>query len=244
MMQGHSTARTGLEAGLKMHSSRILETMGDKDGLLLDIGCGIGEYINNIVQMNEKKYWGVGIDIDSASISERRLNHADFVLATADYLPFRPNLFNTVFMVESLEHFKDQAKALSEASKVVSKLGYIYISVPNRFYPLESHGIKVGRWISEDVLPLGVPFFPYLPRRLFSKAIRARTYTRKEICHVLSNTGWVVTNILVAMPPIDRMMRVGVKRAMRGLMAQLERVPWINQLGSSIVLVARRKISI
>jgi ubiquinone/menaquinone biosynthesis C-methylase UbiE len=238
-MTGYPTARTGSEAGLAIHTKRIIEELGDREAIILDIGCGTGEYIANVITSNPK-YWGIGVDINRSFLRERRSNSADLVAGASEYLPFRNESIDMVIMIESLEHVRDEVKTLDEISGALKGSALIYVSVPNRFYPLESHGIKINNWISERAFPVGVPLFPFIPRRLVKGLARVRTYTKREIYRLLSKQKWRVTKLSLIAPPVDRNMSFGLTQTLRKVMRIVENTSVLDELGSSVVAVAER----
>jgi ubiquinone/menaquinone biosynthesis C-methylase UbiE len=241
-MTGYPTARTGSEAGLANHTKRVIEELGDREAIILDVGCGTGEYIANIMTSNSK-YWGIGMDINPSFLGERRSNSADLVAGASEYLPFRRESIDMIIMIESLEHVRDEGKTLEEVSGALKGMALIYVSVPNRFYPLESHGIKINNWISDKAFPIGVPLFPFLPRRLVGSLTRARTYTKREIYRLFSKQKWRVTKLCLMAPPIDRRMSVGLMRTLRRVMRIVENTAVLYELGSSVIIVGERDIA-
>jgi SAM-dependent methyltransferase len=239
MMPGYPTARTGSEVGLATHVRNITESLGDKQAIILDVGCGTGAYVAKLIAMNSK-YQGVGIDINPFFVRDRRSNSADLIVAASEFLPLRQGAVDMAIMIESLEHVKDEDKTLKEINGAIRAGGVIYVSVPNRFYPLESHGIKIRNWISERMFPIGVPLFPFIPRRLVRSLVRARTYTRREICRLLSRQNWKITGLVLVAPPIDRQMGTGLARSLRRLMKAVESTFVLEEFGSSIVVTAAR----
>jgi ubiquinone/menaquinone biosynthesis C-methylase UbiE len=238
-MTGYPTARTGSEAGLAKHTEKIVEELGDRKAIILDVGCGTGEYIANITASNSK-YWGIGIDVNLSFLRERRSNSADLVAGASEYLPFKSESIDMVIMIESLEHVGDEEKTLGEINRTLRGSGFIYVSVPNRFYPLESHGIRIRNWTSERAFPIGVPLVPFIPRRLVRRLVRARTYTKREIYNLFVRQKWRVTKLSLMAPPIDRKMSTGLMQALRRVMRAVENTVVLDELGSSVVAVAER----
>jgi ubiquinone/menaquinone biosynthesis C-methylase UbiE len=239
MMTGYPTARTGFEAGLAKHTEKIVEELGDRRAVVLDVGCGTGEYIANVVASNSK-YWGIGIDVNPSFLRERRSNSADLVAGTSECLPFRRESIDMAIMIESLEHVGDEEKTLGEISRALRGGGLIYVSVPNRFYPFESHGIRINNWTSERAFPIGVPFVPFIPRRLVRRLVRARTYTKREIYCLFLKQKWRVTKLSLMAPPIDREMPPWLMQTLRRVMKAVESAVILCELGSSVVIVAER----
>jgi len=90
-------------------------------GKILDAGCGSGEL---------KKYLPkdcnyTGIDMDP---SDKWL-----ITGSVYDLPFEDNLFDTVAILEVLEHLETPMNALREIKRVVKDGGNVIISVPNPY---------------------------------------------------------------------------------------------------------------
>jgi ubiquinone/menaquinone biosynthesis C-methylase UbiE len=240
VMKGFPTARTGLEAGLAKHTETIVKELGDRKAIILDIGCGTGEYVRNVIASNSK-YWGIGIDINPSFLQGRRSNSADLIVGASECLPVRKDSIDMVIMIESFEHVGDEEKTLLEITRALRASGLIYASVPNRFYPIESHGIRIHNWTSDRAFPIGVPLVPFLPRRLVGRLVRARTYTKREIFNLFVRQKWRVTRLSFMAPPIDRKMSTRLMQILRRVMRVVESTVVLDELGSSVVIVAERK---
>ncbi len=87
-------------------------------------------------------------------------------------MPFRDESFDSVFLIEVLEHVLDEVKVLNEAHRVLSCGGEAIITVPNKLFPFETHSIRLGLKVIEPP----IPFFSWLPNRIRNKHERARVY--------------------------------------------------------------------
>jgi methionine biosynthesis protein MetW len=98
------------------------------DGRILDLGCGDGLFLDIL---KNKEICGVGLDISEISVSKARekgLDAKQFDF-TKDLLPFENNSFDTVVILDVLEHLYQPEKVLAEANRVSRK--YLVVSVPN-----------------------------------------------------------------------------------------------------------------
>jgi methionine biosynthesis protein MetW len=98
------------------------------DGRILDLGCGDGLFLDIL---KKKKVYGVGLDISEISVSKARekgLDAKQFDF-TKDLLPFENNSFDTVVMLDVLEHLYQPERILKEAHRVAKR--NLVISVPN-----------------------------------------------------------------------------------------------------------------
>ena len=53
--------------------------------------------------------------------------------------------FDVVSTIEVLEHVRDVDMAMSEIVRVLKPGGALLVSVPNRYFPFETHLVKFGR---------------------------------------------------------------------------------------------------
>lgn len=92
-------------------------------GVLLDIGCGTKPY-KDIFQ--HEKY--IGIDVPWSEIK----TNAD-ATALGEALPFKDTSFDTVLILEVLEHVKNPEKVVEEISRVSKKNCNVIVSMPQIF---------------------------------------------------------------------------------------------------------------
>jgi methionine biosynthesis protein MetW len=93
---------------------------------VLDLGCGIGAYIK---RLNADGYECEGIETNKDYVAECLKDGLKVQSMNALELQFSPNSFDTVVMIEVLEHLQDPLAALQEAFRVAKK--NVLISVPN-----------------------------------------------------------------------------------------------------------------
>jgi methionine biosynthesis protein MetW len=93
---------------------------------VLDIGCGIGAYLN---ALSQDGYECVGIEDNQTYVAECQRNGLMVQYMNAHHLEFPKESFDTVIMVEVLEHLTDPVTALQEAFRVAKQ--NVILSVPN-----------------------------------------------------------------------------------------------------------------
>jgi SAM-dependent methyltransferase len=100
-------------------------------GEVLDIGCAGGMFD---LLSKEGGIMGVGLDVSIASLREakRASPGFDFVLASAMRLPWLDSSFDTILMLDVLEHVPDDSKALQEVGRVLRPGGRLILSVPHK----------------------------------------------------------------------------------------------------------------
>lgn len=150
-------------------------------GRILDNGCGLGTYLKALAPYGDRRF-GLEVEMDRA----RRANlHATGVaLGTGEALPFLANSFDLVLSNEVIEHVADDALYAAEMVRVTQPGGRIVIFCPNRWYPVEQHGIY---W--RGAYRFGnIPLVNYLPRFLRDRlAPHVRTYTAGDIRRVFGS---------------------------------------------------------
>ena len=93
---------------------------------ILDIGCGIGAYMK---RLNSYGYECEGIETNQDYVSACLKDGLKAQPMSAQALQFSPDSFDTVIMIEVLEHLPEPIVALQEAFRVAKK--NVLISVPN-----------------------------------------------------------------------------------------------------------------
>lgn len=100
-----------------------------KENSVLDIGCGDGFLLKKLLEEN-KNVKALGIDISPVALEKAKQNGVDCqLLDITEQLPFENNSFDSVLLLDVLEHMFEPEPVLREAVRVAKK--YVYISVPN-----------------------------------------------------------------------------------------------------------------
>ncbi len=171
--------RAGQERRLRMI---LAGADGRESGVILDNGCGVGEYMTRFAELTSHIY-GLEFDPDYAS-SASKLGHK-VVQGAGERLPFSDGTFDLILSHEVLEHVEDDRAALEEIVRVLrspnsdfSGGGRLVLFVPNRGYPFETHGIYLrGQYRFGNI-----PLVNYLPRRFRDRlAPHVRVYTRGDL---------------------------------------------------------------
>jgi SAM-dependent methyltransferase len=109
---------------------RILGVLLDRipsGGRLLDLGCGTGGILRHWID----RYRCVGVDRSKVALDVcRRKGFSTVARCELGHLPFRPEAFDTVLILDVLEHLDDEVRFLAAASQVCAPGGRIIISVP------------------------------------------------------------------------------------------------------------------
>jgi ubiquinone/menaquinone biosynthesis C-methylase UbiE len=100
-----------------------------REGLILDVGGGFGVMAQFLPQFVSKDKYYINLDI---SITMLKYSPYQNILAAAENLPFRSNVFDYVICSEVLEHVRDKRKVLSEAYRVLKLKGLFLLTTPRR----------------------------------------------------------------------------------------------------------------
>jgi ubiquinone/menaquinone biosynthesis C-methylase UbiE len=142
---------------------------------ILDVGCGLGMYVEKFRQFSDQVY---GVDIDSEKVAQASARLPNIVESPAEVLPFPDELFDVIMLHEVIEHVDDDQASIREAYRCLKPGGQIIIYAPNRLYPFETHGFYfLGRYYFRLL-----PFVNWLPdpiRDLFCPHVRI--YTQRKI---------------------------------------------------------------
>ncbi len=97
---------------------------------ILEIGCSAGYFTKYLSSIGRKVY---GIDINSEHIADAagRYPSIQFQVADASKLPFKSESFDSVIMLEVIEHVGDEEQTIAEIHRVLKPSGKLLISTPN-----------------------------------------------------------------------------------------------------------------
>ncbi len=202
---------------------------------ILDVGCGLGMYVEKFRRFSSEVY---GVDIDPEKVATAQTRLPNISLAPAEDLPFKDRSFDLVLLHEVIEHVVDDHRAIAEAVRCTDVGGHVVIYAPNRLYPMETHGFYFRGKYHFRLLPL-VNYLPDSLRDQFCPHVRV--YTARGIRSLfegLSVRFVVFTHIY---PGFDN---VAATRPSLGTFLQratdlLERTPF-RALGISHFVVAQR----
>ena len=119
---------------------KIISSRGNIAGKkILDLGCGEGGTAVTLAENNATVY---AVDFKATRIHKLRdkLHESDLEMSTqvckAQNLPFNSDFFDGVILQDVFEHLHDQSTALTEIHRVLKPDGFVYVSTPNRWSPL------------------------------------------------------------------------------------------------------------
>jgi len=95
------------------------------DGKTLDIGCGIGDFLNH-------RTGTVGVDINPATVDWCRRRGLDAHLMSPNVLPFQDVSFDSAILDNVLEHLVEPDKLLGGIRRVLRPNGTLVVGVPGQ----------------------------------------------------------------------------------------------------------------
>jgi SAM-dependent methyltransferase len=151
----------------------------DLSGDILDVGCGLGAYLEAFGRTSSRRF-GTEIELERAAAARTRATGV--AAAAGEALPFPDDAFDLVFSNEVIEHVTDDARTVAEMVRVCRPGGKVVIFCPNRWYPVEQHGVY---WRGEYKFG-NIPLVNYLPLPLRNRlAPHVRTYTAADLRRLL-----------------------------------------------------------
>jgi len=209
-----------------------LRSMGTFSGeRMLDVGCGNGDFTRHLGTAFREVH---GIDVQEPFLEQFRQRVTDdkrYVVSnmSASAMGFPDDFFDTIVTIETLEHVPDLAGAARELTRVLRPGGELLITVPNRWFPCENHGVKIGSKSFGRA-----PFLPYLPW-LHRRLSPARVFKVSDLDALFVTKGLKRCSVEYAWPtfehggnPFQRFLRPAF-----GLMRKLEHSP-VRMFGTSV----------
>ncbi|HZT05867.1 MAG TPA: class I SAM-dependent methyltransferase [Chloroflexota bacterium] len=211
-------------------------------GVWLDCGCAEGGYSRALARMGAERV--VGIDVETTRVSSARamgspaMVRPTYCCASAEELPFADESFDGVFLNEVFEHVADESRTLAEIRRVLRPGGVLALMSPNRWFPFEGHGMRLGGW----ELGFPVPIVPWVPMKLVRPFMHARNYWPGELRNLVSAAGFEIISTSSVFPVFEvyAWLPKRVIRAYQRALPTIERVPVLRRFGVSTCVLARR----
>ncbi len=216
-----------IRAYLEMDNARVL-----------DIGCGIGTYVEKFRALNAHAF-GVDVDAEKLERGNREKNLDTLALSVSEALPYESDVFDGVLLHEVIEHVTNDRETISEANRVTKRGGVVIVFAPNRLYPFETHGAYFGK----KYVFGNIPFVGYLPDALRNKfAPHVRAYRKSDIRELFDGLDGEFIAHTQIYPGYDKiaLRRKELAGIFRNVTYALENTP-LRNLGLSHFLVWRKK---
>ena len=155
----------------------MIRRWADLSGRILDNGTGLGTWLEACGRVNPDNV-RIGLEIELDRAVEALARADGIALGVGEQLPFADDSFDLILSNEVLEHVVDDRACAVEMARVTRPGGRIVIFAPNRWYPVEQHGVY---WRGEYHFG-NVPLVNYLPDPLRDRlAPHVRAYTARGL---------------------------------------------------------------
>lgn len=122
---------------LRVRKKTVLELIDKSKGKVLDVGCGPGIMVKELVEMGYL-FWGV--DASSGMIDQCQNNFGQtkdlhFSVGDATDLKFSDKFFDLVICMGVIDRIEKYELAIKEMMRVIKKDGMLIITFPNLYSP-------------------------------------------------------------------------------------------------------------
>lgn len=226
---------------------RVIEGYIRTSGRFLDCGCGSGLYVLTLKERFALDAHGVEFNAEKVEAARLNPKLKDRV-ARGDLqtLQFPDCSWDYAMLNEVLEHVPDDRRALHEVYRVLEPGGLLFIFSPNRWFPFETHGVRLKG--SRRGVPIWVPFIPYIPLALGNRFFEywARNYWQDELAAMARESGFSIIDrafVWLTFEGIShsqpRLIKV-CSPLLRLISNTLERLPILRRFGVSQALVCKK----
>ncbi len=98
---------------------------------ILDAGCGEGQLLRKISQLNRGELYGIDITPVAIESAKERVSGVHFSLSDLGKVEYPDNFFDVVICTEVIEHIPDYRKTIEELKRVLKKGGLLILTFPN-----------------------------------------------------------------------------------------------------------------
>ena len=133
-------------------------------GLWLDMGCGLGQFMNQIIQLKGNYVVGSDVSFHALRKAHSLLSQVNcsksYHLVNQDSLglPFKDNSFDYILSADVLEHvgYNNQNEIVSELYRVLKKKGQVIIHTPNLNRVIVTTFLKRIYYLFKGINPLQI----------------------------------------------------------------------------------------
>jgi SAM-dependent methyltransferase len=243
--KGYPTATNGHEANVERRFRPLLDLTTVKGKTVLDLGCGFGACGKFALKMGADVV--IGCDFFKDYLSKAR--KLECVQSDVQELPFKNASFDMVLMSEVLEHVPYPVKTLQEIMRVSKKQSFLLITVPNKFYPFETHGCH-GFKVEHVTIIGGIPLLSWAPQFIRNYIEEAKIYTGKSLTKLLNDVGFQVHSVDYRMPTLESFFLCDIVKESRlrkplvKILSKFEYLPFFKVFGVSVIAICTPNASI
>lgn len=221
----------------------ILENIDTARGqIILDVGCGHGIYLSKLQKLYRSC---VGIEYSDYNFGEiaKSNRNLNFIRMSGENMAFKDESIDNIIMIEVLEHLHNDRNVIREINRVLKPGRMVIITAPNKFFPLETHGAKIGSRIISSY-GFGIPLLPFLPSLIRNRITNAKVYSPSDIEKLMICNGFELVNMSYLGPNLDNLNRLGPKHislydAIRKIFKKLEKTH-LRYFLPTIIVCARK----
>ena len=242
--------RTGMPLNLSKKVARLNKSLFLADKRVLDCGCGPGDYLIHFLLSRVDAF---GIEYDDDKVAQFRQNYPSYQdrISRGDLedIQYPNQSFDLALFNEVLEHVPDDAKAIGEAFRVLKPGGFLAIFSPNRYFPFESHTVKLKLGISKlcrFIPPSFRTFLACLARYFFS--YWARNYWPAELQKMVRSKGFHIIEtdfIWQTFENISGQQPKGIAKVLpmlRKISNLMEKTPILRSFGITQYILAQKPV--
>ncbi len=137
----YDKASAGSKSGGRLQ--QILNRLSKKNTRILDVGCGEGTRLSNLIRKSSHLY---GIDASEYAIRRAKKQYPDihFKSGNAEDLSYKNESFDVVYSAYVLEHLSNPRAVIDEMVRVTKNDGTIVLAAPNYGSPNRSSPVYLG----------------------------------------------------------------------------------------------------
>lgn len=169
----------------------------------LDLGAGKGAYATELTKYAKQV---IALDMNLGYIKACRAQDKKVfpLVGKAEKLPLLSNSIDSVFLIETLEHVISLEESLGEISRITKSGATINITVPYKFFILETHHIYLfGKTFDGR-------FFPFFPMfsAIFNLVGAARRFSIYDLNRLFHVDDYELIGYSHMTPPFDNMILI------------------------------------
>jgi GT2 family glycosyltransferase/2-polyprenyl-3-methyl-5-hydroxy-6-metoxy-1,4-benzoquinol methylase len=160
----------------------MIELVGEKRAVL-DLGCATGA-LGQALKGRGCRVTGVEIDVEAAAVARQVLDDVEVADLEDPSLfdRFEDGSFDAVIFGDVLEHLRDSSAVLARSQRLLSKDGFVVLSIPNIAHGAVRLALLAGR-------------FEYQPVGLLDET-HLRFFTRSSLKVLLADAGFRAVQVL------------------------------------------------
>jgi SAM-dependent methyltransferase len=200
----------------------------------VDFGAGKGAYS---LFISGKVKSLIAFDLNKDNLLEIKKHpegdNIKLVITSGSKTCFKSGSFDSLFAIEVLEHLDDLQSGIMEIKRILSEKGIAYITVPNKYFPLETHHVYLfNKAIDGRFIPF-LSMFDFIHNKIGS----ARRFTVKSLSHYFENEGFEMLGYDYLMPPFDNF--ISGRKLLKPFTDFLEN-SFLKFFGANLVIVFRK----